>query len=60
VLAHTLGLIGIERAGVALLIVDADRRQIVYDRFALDLELARQIVDANLFQIGSQFLVLQN
>ncbi len=43
---------------MALLIVDADGRQIVYDRFALDLELARQIVDADFFQIGSQFLVL--
>jgi hypothetical protein len=55
VLAHTLGEIGIERARVALLIIDADGRQIVYDRFALDFELARQIVDADLFQIGSQF-----
>jgi hypothetical protein len=44
---------------VALLIVDADCRQIVYDRFALDLELARQIVDADLFQISSQFPVFQ-
>ena len=55
VLAHTLRLIGIERARVALLIVDADGRQIVYDRFALNLELARQIVDADLFQNSFQF-----
>lgn len=57
VLAHPLGNIGIERAGVALLIVDADGRQIVYDRFALDLELARQIVDADFFQCSFQFPV---
>jgi hypothetical protein len=49
-LAHTLDHISIERARVALLVVDADGRQIVYDRFALDLELARQIVNTDLFQ----------
>jgi hypothetical protein len=47
VLAHALNHVGIERARMALLIVDADGRQVVENRLAFDFQFSGQIVNAN-------------
>jgi hypothetical protein len=40
--------VGVNRAGMALLFLDPERRQIVEHRLALDFQLSRQIVDPDL------------
>ena len=46
--AHKLGVLKIERARVCLLLGDADLRQIIDQKFGLDLEFSRQFVDSDL------------
>lgn len=45
--AHTLGFVALERTRMGLLLRDADRGQSLQDLPALDLQLARQIIDSN-------------
>ncbi len=47
--AHTFDLIALERTRVALLIVDADGRQVVEDCLAFNFQFSGQIVNANFF-----------
>jgi hypothetical protein len=49
VAAHLLRDFRVNRAGVALLVVNADGRQEVKQRFALYFQLTGQIIDANFF-----------
>jgi len=49
VFAHTFYLIALERTRVALLVVDADGRQVVEDCLAFDFQFSGQIVNANFF-----------
>jgi hypothetical protein len=49
VLAHTLDLVTLERTRVALLVIDADGRQVIEDRLAFDFQFSGQIVNANFF-----------
>jgi hypothetical protein len=50
-LAHQLGVIEIERAGVRLLIRDANLRQVIDQDFRLDLEFPCQLINSNLIWV---------
>lgn len=52
VLAHFLGLIRLNGAGMRLLLADADLGKQVQNFLALDFQFPCQIVDANLFHPG--------
>lgn len=56
VAAHLFRFVRLDGAGVRLFFLDADLRQEVEDRLALDLQLPGQIVDANLFHAPFCFL----
>jgi hypothetical protein len=47
IVAHLLGLVGLDRAGVRLGFRHANRNQSIQNRLALDFQFPRQIVDSN-------------
>lgn len=57
VLAHKLNLVCLKRAGVALLVVDTNCRQVVKNRFALDFQFSGQIVDAGFIHSVLRYLL---